>query len=337
MIMTKRIYKNYDCNIDNMQSYLDMYGIAVIPNIFSQDEMIKVRTDMFNTLEHMMQKLEPPFKQNNESTWKQIHKMKPLHGMLFQSFGIGHSQFAWNIRQDPRIADIFAKLWHVKPEELLSSFDGVSIGLPPEITNIGFHKKDWYHCDQSFSNSNLHTIQGLVNCYDINDNDGTLTILEGSNKYHELFATTFNKKNNYSDWNLLNEKEQKFYINKGCNITFVKCTAGSLVLWDSRTIHAGSGPLPSRKLPSIRLVIYVCQKPKSYISSSSLIKKKQAFRDMILTSHDPCKIKLFQSIPRFFNNENKIILPIKPILSKLGQSLAGFDESDYQINCLYAR
>jgi ectoine hydroxylase-related dioxygenase (phytanoyl-CoA dioxygenase family) len=42
-----------------------------------------------------------------------------------------------------------------------------------------------------------------------------------------------------NDWYKLNKEEEKFFLEKGCKIKKIMCPKGSLVLWDSRTIHCG--------------------------------------------------------------------------------------------------
>jgi hypothetical protein len=46
--------------------------------------------------------------------------------MLLQQWGVGHAQALWDLRQNPKIIDIFSKLWGVPAKELLVSFDGAS-------------------------------------------------------------------------------------------------------------------------------------------------------------------------------------------------------------------
>jgi len=325
--MTNRVYKNYDCtSIEQVQNYLNDYGVAVIPNVIKSDELEVIKDNMFDTLTHMTRNTKKPITRKNISSWKEIFAMKPLHGMLIQHFGIGHAQFVWDIRQDPRIVEIFAKLWGCDANDLLTSFDGVSISLPPETTGKGWHEKDWYHSDQRFSNNNLHTIQGLVGCYDVNEGDATLTILEGSNKFHHSFAENFGKSGDNTDWYLLKNHEIEYYENLGCHKTFIKATAGSLVLWDSRTIHAGCGPSKTRAEPNIRLVIYVCQKPKMYAKKEDINKKIVAFEKKQLTNHDPCRVKLFNKLPMWMSAAKNIIEPpLDPVLTPLGRKLAGFN------------
>jgi hypothetical protein len=44
----------------------------------------------------------------------------PIRGGLFHRFGVAHEQFAWDIRSEPAVIDVFANIWGT--EELLVSF-----------------------------------------------------------------------------------------------------------------------------------------------------------------------------------------------------------------------
>ena len=50
--------------------------------------------------------------------------------MLIQYHSVGHAQVSWDVRQNPKIVDIFAHFWKCEPEELLVSFDGLLSYFP---------------------------------------------------------------------------------------------------------------------------------------------------------------------------------------------------------------
>jgi len=109
--------------------------------------------------------------------------------MLIQHWGIGHAQFNWDIRQNPKVVNIFAKLWDVNNKDLVTSFDGASIHFPSEETKSGWYKgKDWFHTDQSYTRNDLECYQSWVTAYDVNEGDDTLAFLE---KSHKDFANHF--------------------------------------------------------------------------------------------------------------------------------------------------
>ena len=202
------------------------------------------------------------------------------------------------IRQNPKIVEIFAKIWKCEKEDLLVSYDAVSYHMPPETTNLGWYRgNDWFHCDQSYLDSKFKCVQGWVTGYDVNEGDASLSILEESNDYHKEFQEKFGIEEK-DDWYKLNENETEFYIKeKKCLPKRIKCPKGSLVLWDSRTIHCGSEALKTREKPNFRNVAYVCYEPRKNSTEKMLEKKRDAFNNKRMTSHWPCKVKLFPKMP----------------------------------------
>ena len=318
-------YKDYTTTIENLQQTLDTYGVAVIPNVLNAEEIKEMQKGMWNMLNTLTSKFDKPIKDNDKTSWKSFYNLLPLHSMLLQHYKVGHAQFVWDLRQNPKIVNIFSKLWNCDPEDLLTSFDGLSVHFPPEVTKRGWYRSnDWLHTDQSYTRNNFECVQSFITGYDINEGDATLTLLESSNKYHKEFAEKFGVTSK-SDWYKLAEKEYQFYIDHGCQRTCVKCPAGSMVFWDSRTIHSGMEAQKTRKKPNMRLVVYVCQTPRKLISHSDLTKKQKAFMEMRMTSHWPHRVKLFPKEPRTYGNEMPPITDLpKPQLTELGKSLAGF-------------
>ena len=325
MTSTAIPYKNYDTTLAKVKKQLDTYGVAVIPNILTKMEIDSMQTGMWDIIETLTSKLDTPVNRNDDKTWKSYLELMPLHAMLLQHYKVGHHQSIWDIRQNPNVVKVFAKLWNVKPEELLTSFEGCAIHLPPEVTGKGWYKNnDWLHTDQSFARNNKECIQGFVTAFDINEGDATLTILEKSHNFHKGCAEKFSLTDT-DDWCKLDDAQIKYYSDNDCIRTCVKATAGSLILWDSRTIHAGQEPDKNRKEQNHRFAIYVCQTPRSKATAKHIIKKQQAFNAMRLTNHWPHKTKLFPVNPRTYGKPVPIAGDIaKPNLTTLGMSLAGF-------------
>jgi ectoine hydroxylase-related dioxygenase (phytanoyl-CoA dioxygenase family) len=324
--MTEYEYEKYIATKDNMLEMINKYGVAIIPNVLNNEECDEMNNGMWNTLETLTKNWEKPINRNSVDSWREMQKLYPKHSMLIQNWSIGHAQYIWNIRQNPNIIDIFAKIWNCNRDDLLVSFDAVSYHLPPESTNLGWYRgRNSYHTDQSYLDSDFKCIQGWVTGYDVDEGDATLSFLESSNKYHKDFKDEF-EITVKDDWRKLNEKEIEFYVEgKDCLAKRIKCPKGSLVLWDSRTIHCGSEAIRSRKKPNFRNVVYVCYEPRSHCKEKMLEKKRKAFEEMRMTSHWPCKIKLFPKNPRTYGGPIYQVeeLP-KPVLTDLGKKLAGF-------------
>jgi len=319
-------FDKYIASNENVLEVLNKYGVAIIPSVLNEEECNEMNNGMWDTLEFLTRNFETPINRDNPNTWREMTKLYPKHSMLIQNWCIGHSQYIWNIRQNIKVVDIFAKIWDCNIENLLVSYDAVSYHLPPESTKQGwFRGRNWFHTDQSYSDSSFKCIQSYITGFDVNEGDATLSVLEGSNNYHKECQEKFkiNKKDN---WYKLGEEELNFYINeKQCIPIRIKCPKGSLVLWDSRTIHCGLEALKTRKIPNFRNIVYLCYQPRNKTSVKELLKKQKAFEEMRMTSHWANKVKLFPKLPQTYGGPiYKITQLPKPIINDLGRKLTGF-------------
>jgi hypothetical protein len=328
--------QKYFTNINKVKDTLDKYGVAIIPFILNNDECEQMINDMWDYLEHITknwndpdfnffnEKVEP-IDRNNKDTWKYIYNLCG-YSLIFQFWNIGHSQMCWNVRQNKKIVDIFAKIYNISPYDLIASFDGASIQFPPEITNFGWFEdsKQWYHVDHSYNNSDFKNIQSWITAYDVSKDDATLVILESSHKYHKQCGEIFNIKDK-KDFKLLNNDEINYYL-RNCEKVFIECPKGSLVLWDSRTVHYACEPSNKRKKENIRCISYLCYAPKYLLNSENKLLRLKAYKNLYTTNHDPYNVRFKQPTPyEDIDDESEVINKInKPILNELGLSLVGF-------------
>jgi hypothetical protein len=218
-----------------------------------------------------------------------------------------------------KIVKIFSRLYNVKPEDLLVSFDGMSCYLPIWENSVD-EITPYFHIDQSFLKKGFHCVQSWINGYDTNPGDSTLAFLEQSHKYFEELGENFDILST-SDYHNLSDVETDFLKHKGCIESRVICPKGSLVLWDSRLAHCGLQPTIEN--PSIRCAVYLCYQPREFSDEKQLKLKRRAFNSLRSTSHWPCKVWLFPQLPIMNNGE--VIKNIEPpILNDLGKKLAGF-------------
>ena len=318
-------FEKYQCNSSNLKETLEKYGVAIIPNVINEEQCKVMREKMWESIEHITQHFEVPMKRDDVSTWKSFPLLFALHSMLIQRFQISHSQYYWDLRQNTDIVDIFAHLWNVKRDELLVSFDGLSLHLPPEQTGKGWYKnQNWMHTDQSYTRNYFECVQSFLTATEIREGDATLSFLEGSYKYHKKVAIKF-KIEDKSDWYKLNEKEYNYYLKKGCEKKSIKCPAGSLVFWDSRTVHMGQEPLKKRTVENERCIIYLCYLPRTSATQANLKKKIKAFEELRTTNHWPTKPKLFPVNPRTYGAPLPKIEQIQPpVLNELDKKLVGY-------------
>ena len=320
--------ENIITDIENIKNTLDEYGVAIIPNILDKEECSNFESGMFDYLEHVTQKFEVPIDRNNPETFKEWYKLIPKHGMLQQHFWIGHAQFNWDLRMNPKLINVFKNIYDT--DDLLVSFDGASFAPPHEITKRGYYKNNnWLHVDQSYLRNDFECIQSWVTAKDVNEGDATLTVLVGSHNLHKECAKEFGIENK-DDWYKLCEEQLNFYRDNGCEKTDITCPAGSLVLWDSRTVHSGKEALKTRKKDNMRIVSYLCYTPRIMASKKVIEKRIEAFENMRTTSHWPHKCTLFPKNPRTYGNPLPNDKEIDfPVLNKIGMKLVGYDMEEF--------
>jgi ectoine hydroxylase-related dioxygenase (phytanoyl-CoA dioxygenase family) len=314
-------YKEHYVELENVNQKLEQDGVAVIKNVLNSQEIEQAKNGMWQTLNKLTENLDKPIEKEDPLTWKSFYSLFPIHSMLVQHWSIGQSQYVWDVRQNPKVVNVFKQIWN--DNDLLTSFDGVSVHFPPEKTNRGWYRgNDWFHTDQSSRKEGLKCIQGMITLYDVNKGDATLRVLKGTNKKHQSFFQD-NGIDEKSDWYKLKDDEINYFDDDEKNCVLAK--AGSMILWDSRTFHQGIEPRKTREKQNFRGIVYVCMTPRKWSDDKNLLKKQKAFNEMRLTTHWPHKVKLFPKNPRTYGKDIENIGELdNPILSNLGKKLAGF-------------
>ncbi|CAJ1942482.1 unnamed protein product [Cylindrotheca closterium] len=297
--------------LQNWQVDLAEKGYAVIPDVLTPDECLSLENGFWNFWRRLSGGL---LKKEDSETWRIIYDFFPLHGMLSQHFSIGHMQEIWNVRSHERVKSVFETIWGT--DDLVVSFDGASTGFAPEVTGRGWHRKDWLHIDQSPHRSDFECIQAWVTAEEVGTGDGTLMVLEGSHKLHAEFAKHFGLKKDKayrSDWLKLTPEQNQWYRDQGCAELAIECPKGSMVLWDSRTVHAGRSPLKGRATPRNRFVAYVCMMPASRMQPIEWNKKQRACLEGRVTNHwAASRVKLFPKSPRTYGKPLPVIPNYEP-------------------------
>jgi hypothetical protein len=320
--------ERFHCTAETLKATLEEHGVAIIPSVLNADECAHLESGVWAYYEHLTRAWDKPLKRDDPASWRSFYDLLPMHSMLVQHWGVGHAQFAWDVRQNSKVVSSFAALWAAKEENLLVSFDGSSFHLPPETTGKGWYRGgSWLHTDQRLSDNTFKCVQAWVTPLEVRPGDATLTFLRGSHKHHAEFAQQFGHTGLKSDWYKLSDQaEHDFYLReKGCEHMCVACPAGSMVFWDSRTIHAGIEAMPDRAQPNTRMAIYVCYVPRTRATPKQLEKKRAALKALRTTSHWPEQAKLFGKNPQTYGRPMPKVTAIEsPVLTELGMKLAGF-------------
>jgi len=320
---------------EKLKETLEKFGVAIIPKVLSDVEVGKMNSGVWDCLEHVTQDLDLPMNRKDESTWRTYFELAPLHGMMHKHWQVGHAQFVWDLRQNPKVVDVFSKLWEVPPEDLICSFDGFSFLLPIQKMNRGYERKTWFHCDQSYLRNGFESIQSWVTGYDVVEGSATLRCFAGSHKYHADVQKEF-KIEDKADWFKATDEMLEFYLKKeDVEDVRIQAPAGSMVFWDSRTIHYGCRPGKDEKSEgsSFRNVVYICMHPRALANEKILAKRVKYFNEKRMTNHWAYKPKVNAKTPRSWGKPLPKVREIpSPKLTNLGRCLVGFPKNKRKLS-----
>ena len=273
-------------NLDNLNEILNEHGVAVLLSVFSENECDNLIASL----------REYVFKEYKIATPNDYERLRPLKGGIFQNYGISLINQVLDFKTDQKAIEPFQRIWG--EQELVTSLDGVFMGPPPEQTDkkklFSKHHDTWFHTDQASNKKEFCCVQGAINLEHIEHGDGCLSVLTKSHNHHREFFETFGIDTKGRNWFLLKENHLDWYKSKGCEWKMITAPKGSMVFWDSRTIHMGTLPRADRvNKDRWRYIVYVCYAPLSWQSKDDVKLKKKAYVNNQCTSHWPYKVVLF--------------------------------------------
>tara|TARA_B110001452_G_scaffold267348_1_gene276880 strand:- start:2759 stop:3637 length:879 start_codon:yes stop_codon:yes gene_type:complete len=264
--------------MDNYLELLEQNGYVIIPDVLNNAE-INEYINEFNKWKSGVPNLD------------ELHDIIESNG-IYKYHEIGQQRFAWLIRTNPKVINIFKKLWNT--DELVVSFDGCCYYSSDYIGEPRY----WTHTDQSSQKKGRQCIQGFVSL--TNNSERTLIVYKGSHLLHEDYFKTYNI-DDPSDWNILDKEYVDQLEDKK---EYLDVSAGSLVLWDSRTFHQNTCGTPSCE--EERLIQYVCYLPKNNPINDEDMKnlRLKYFNKLRTTSHWPYPINTVPLQPNYYNYYN---------------------------------
>ncbi len=327
---------------------LEELGYCIIPQLFSLSETKLLYERVWH---EFIEKAWPNCRMDDRSNWETTF---PIHNRLGIFSGpAGQIQTMWDLRQDPRIVAIFAQIWNT--EDLIVSMDGLSFMCPTEIREGYFDR--WLHVDQailvrednaahnnnppigfiseSFLKTKPFTIQGQFLFEDSFEGDGGFYCIPKSHLKFPEFASQLETieamkgiGSKFLQHFFENNKDESG--NPYC-MKHITAPRGSLILWDSRTVHWNQFPNKDRlgsDLPKVRMVGYLCYVPRSRLTQQDRDLRRKAFEMGVSTGHNPASPELKFSkdhISKKFEHYLEDSSYTQPIihLTSLGKALLG--------------
>jgi hypothetical protein len=104
-------FKNFSpsTNLENLTNTLETYGVAVLENVFSEDECEYVKKKTFEYLAEYHNIREPD----------DYAKLMPTQGGIINGYGISLIKEILDMKTDERVESAFKKIWNNDEVELL--------------------------------------------------------------------------------------------------------------------------------------------------------------------------------------------------------------------------
>ena len=187
------------------------------------------------------------------------------------NFSLTHSTFSNYLRNHPNIKKVFADIWNTT--DLISSLDCPIIWKTiPLIENI--------HVDQNpHYKKGFYCVQGMIHLTDTTL--GGLQIVPNTNTddvQKHLCKTYPHIKQTKEDWLEL-YSDDPFYS----NAIQIPCKAGTMILWDSRTLH-GAYINNSKDLVA-RISFPICMLPANKLSEKFLLNREKIIKENKTLNH----------------------------------------------------
>ena len=169
----------WDPQDPKMSDYMDENGFAVVANALSGEETNTAIGLIWDYLEE----LGTGINRDDVATWDDDRWPTAVHGGILPSYGVGHSEMQWYLRDIDNVSKCFASIWDT--DELLTSFDGITIWRPwthreEWRTNLG---TDWLHIDQHpLGRPGKHCFQGVLNLMEVTRHTGGNVMIPKSHK-----------------------------------------------------------------------------------------------------------------------------------------------------------
>ena len=189
-----------------------------------------------------------------------------------------HSDFMWNIRTHPNVLNAFSRVWQCPASCLLSSFDGAGFR---QANDKGF-VLGW-HVDQNGTHEvGRVCVQGVLTLAQMNAETGGTAFIEGSHVHHESVCRRLCAADeSLEEWEFVSIPKGDPALVRAREVQ-PSIPPGTLLLWDSRTIHRVR---PPRDVSTVRAVVYLSMVPRTFAPPDVIARRVSAFNRGVPTTH----------------------------------------------------
>jgi len=310
---------------------LERDGYAVVENVLTLEQCDHAE----NLAWEWLKKVAPNVERHDPKSWN-TKNLPPLTGGLtkglWQFFGVGWG--AGDVYVRDIVKSVFARIYGTN--RLWTSFGGFSASMRPADSRCAwkssqdFEERKWdsaIHTDQTRMSDTHLCYQSGVAITDQPADGHVFVCVPGSHAYHAELLKRGEAKIKKLHWQEMTPVQKEYMRSVGLDVVRVPLRRGSMVLWDSRTIHSNSGYFATSAPETRRMQMLICMAPapapgsKLHEQESRL--RKEAYAKAITSKHTPIPARLFTSQRTW----GKVVpaSPAPPVLSPEQRQLHGLD------------
>jgi hypothetical protein len=259
-VYTVRATRTQDHCIDfketnKWRQYLKTQGYVIVTGTMTQEKITELKNQFAKDLSAMKTGIDitdaTTLRKNNMPGICSIGIIKDNNS------GFGHSRAAYLARDAAK--PVFETLMEEK--DIATSFDGGSVFPNWSIDAIKNQKTKglWLHIDQG--TPEYQAVQGMVSLLPVTAKTGGLVVAPRSHLVTKQLLKANGVMGRGGNYITMDMKSQEIGKIIGSDIVMLTAPAGSIILWDSRTVHSNHHaiitPTPDMG-PCLRLNIYVC-------------------------------------------------------------------------------
>ena len=261
------------------KEHLNSEGFVVFSPIMSSSELEHSKNLFWDAL----QTLNPKIDRFDKTTWTNHTFPEKFSSGIVSYYGLPQSDYAWNIRTNKNIKEIFMHLRGIEDiQDLCCSLDSLSIMFSSKNkSNLNLHRDQAYW----LKFGDVQSLQGVFIHQEVGENDGGFVYCPKSHL----------EKENYGDYRIRNHFVRVFkendlldYYN---NIVKLLLPKNTLIVFSSKLVHANVSASKDRLssengTPNInRIGLYVSYWSKELRSEETLKNKEKLYRRGEPTTH----------------------------------------------------
>lgn len=301
-------------------------GVAVLLGVVPGHDCDTYSAGLWRCLRRVTRCCARPLDITDPFSFDALRHVRLGGGPPLRFWGVPHSQEMWNIRQDVRVARVFADLHQCQLDSLRVNFGAPAVALPPEWTGYHFHNsaKDDYFFNTLSASEVSPSFEGHLVLTDVAVGDSTIAVVPKSHRYSGELLDTFviDKQRKWKPFQVITPYLKWMEEEKGLTREYIRAPQGSMVLVDSRTAQGHFFATVTRQTPRIDMSVQVSMCPHDIMTLAQRNRQARAFHKRDCTSaraSEPNSMTAQRNIALMMDMEDGADLQ----LSDFGKSLAG--------------